>query len=183
MSFLIIFSIGIMVTSVVAFASFPSMQSDIINTKCAIFKSLDVAMNGDQNNKWGGFQQLQNQVGNISTLLTSASSQITANLASNDWLVDGMQTLKNKNINIYTSNQDSTVTTPWAANVTTAIAGSVALPTRVPLFISAKLGPIGTVNTMTNDIDTSIRTTEQVSFYSSYFSCLFKGIESIRQHF
>lgn len=162
MIFLIIFSVGILVTSIISFASFPSMQSDISNTKCALYTSLDVGINGDQTNKWGGFQQLQNQIGNISTLLNTASSQINSNLAGNDWLLNGMQTLKTMNLNIYKNNANSTVTSPWTANVTAAVSVSAALPTRVPLFISGGLGPNGTANTMTSDIDLGLRTTEQV---------------------
>jgi hypothetical protein len=55
----------------------------ISNTKCSIYYTLDVALNGDQQGKWGGFAQIKNQIGNISNLLTSTSTSINTNLANN----------------------------------------------------------------------------------------------------
>lgn len=97
MGFAVGFSVAILITSIIAFAYFPAMQSDISNTKCSMYHSLDVAINGDQSNGWGGFAQLQNQIGNISSLLSSASSQVTSNLANNGWLISGMALMRQLN--------------------------------------------------------------------------------------
>lgn len=45
--------------------------------------SLDVAKNGDQTNGWGGFTQLSNQIGNISSLLSTTSTAVTTELSNN----------------------------------------------------------------------------------------------------
>ena len=61
-----------------------------------MYTTLDVTSNGDQSKNWGGFNQLKNQVGNISSLLTTASNQINTNfrgadgLSNDDWIVDDM---------------------------------------------------------------------------------------------
>jgi hypothetical protein len=83
------------------------MKTDIVNTKCSLYTTLDVAINGDQSKNWGGFSSLKNQVGNISALLNTASSQVTTNLANNDWLSDDMFTLKKTNLNLYKDNNIS----------------------------------------------------------------------------
>ena len=46
----IIFSAGI-----ISFTAIPNMKMYISYTKCAIFNLLDVSVNGDLDNKWGGF--------------------------------------------------------------------------------------------------------------------------------
>lgn len=43
-------------------------------TQCSLYNMLDITKNGEQAKQWGGFNQLKNQVGNISSLLTTASS-------------------------------------------------------------------------------------------------------------
>lgn len=45
--------------------------------------ALDVAKNGDQTNGWGGFTQLSNQIGNISSLLSTASTAVSTELGAN----------------------------------------------------------------------------------------------------
>lgn len=45
--------------------------------------SLDVALNGDQDNNWGGFTLLSHQIGNISSLLSTASTEVTTTLSNN----------------------------------------------------------------------------------------------------
>jgi hypothetical protein len=120
---------------------------------------LDVAINGDQTNGWGGFTQLSNQIGNVSTLLTTASTAASTNLANNGWLITGMNGLKEQNIQIYKNNNQSTVYTPYMIQTKADISGNNPLHTIIPLFISQGLGPNGTNNTMVSDIDSGIRVT------------------------
>ena len=55
-------------------------------------------MNGDVDNGWGGFVELKNKIGNISSLLDSASTQVSTYLSNDEWLVNDMVVMKNKNI-------------------------------------------------------------------------------------
>ena len=79
---------------------------------------LDVTKNGDQTKNWGGFGQLKNQVGNISTLLTTASYQVNKNLrgfdglSNDDWIIDDMLKMKKANLDLYKNNNDSKLATP-----------------------------------------------------------------------
>jgi len=123
-------------------------------TKCSIYYTLDVAINGDQTNKWGGFTQLKSQIGNVSNLLSTASTSINTNLAGNDWLSTGMTTLIQMNMNIYTNNYQSMVKNPNPITIT---------PYLTPQFIGYGLGPNGTNNTMVNDIDQGLQVTTKVS--------------------
>jgi hypothetical protein len=90
MIFTALFSVGIFITVIVAFSSLPSLQNDLTNTQCSLFYSLDIAINGDQTNEWGGFSQIQSQVGNISSLLSSAASLINSTFGNNNWLLSSM---------------------------------------------------------------------------------------------
>jgi hypothetical protein len=53
------------------------LQEDITNTKCGLYLALDVAVNGDQTNNWGGFTQIKDQIGNVSSLLSTASTAVS----------------------------------------------------------------------------------------------------------
>ena len=46
-------------------------------TKCSLYNLLDISINGDLDNGWGGFQDLKFKIGNISSLLDSAATQVT----------------------------------------------------------------------------------------------------------
>jgi hypothetical protein len=159
MIFAMLFAGGICLTTIIGFVYFPSLKEYIVNTKCGLYTSLDVTVNGDQANGWGGFTQLSNQIGNVSTLLSTASTAASTNLANNGWLITGMDGLKEQNIKIYKNNYLSTVITPNMAQTKTDISGNNTLHTIVPLFISQGLGPNGTNNTMVTDIDSGIRVT------------------------
>jgi hypothetical protein len=86
-----------MITTIVAFTSFPSLQTAISNTKCSIFYSLDVSINGDQSSSWGGFTNVQAKVYNISTLLGQAATKFNT-LPNSDWLITSMNNLKQMNL-------------------------------------------------------------------------------------
>jgi hypothetical protein len=79
---------------------------------------LDVTKNGEQAKQWGGFSQLKNQVGNISSLLTTASSEVNKNfkgfdgLSNDDWIVDNMEAMKKSNLDFYRNNKDSKLPSP-----------------------------------------------------------------------
>ena len=113
-----IFAVSIFVVSIVMFTAFPIFNEQAQYTKCSLFNMLDVTKNGDQTKNWGGFGQLKNQVGNISTLLTTASFQVNKNfrgadgLSNDDWLIDDMYKMKKANFDIYKNNKDSILATP-----------------------------------------------------------------------
>lgn len=104
MGFALFFGIGIAITAIVGFVYFPKFKQHIQNTKCGLYMALDVALNGDQTNAWGGFTQISDQIGNVSTLLSTASTAVSTNLSNNGWLVDDMAQLKEQNLNIYKDN-------------------------------------------------------------------------------
>eukprot|EP00919_Chromeraceae_sp_WS-2016_P071598 GHVR01169532.1.p1 GENE.GHVR01169532.1~~GHVR01169532.1.p1 ORF type:complete len:117 (-),score=28.61 GHVR01169532.1:1128-1478(-) len=116
-------------------------------------------MNGDQSNNWGGFVQLKNQVGNISSLLTSASTSISTHFTGDSWLVDDMIAMNKANLNIYKNNKDAVLVTPNKDTSATARTNGDPLPTVNSVFIQTGLGPNGTTDTMVNDIDISLRVT------------------------
>lgn len=73
-------------------------------TKCALYYSVDVAINGDDNSGWGGFVPLSQKIGNISTQLSTASTAASANLSNSNWLVTDLTALRQANINLYKNN-------------------------------------------------------------------------------
>lgn len=160
--FTVIFAASIAITAIVGFVFFPTLQQNLKMTKCALYYTVDVAINGDLLNKWGGFQQLSSQIGNISTQLGTASTAASANLSNSNWLVSDLTALRQANINLYTNNHDSTVYSPNPSSTASAVSANTPLPTVVPLFISSGLGPYTTNNTMTFDIDQGIQNTTAV---------------------
>jgi hypothetical protein len=53
---LLIFAVIIFSLGIVSFTAIPLMKSYISYTKCSIYNIIDVGVNGDTNNNWGGFQ-------------------------------------------------------------------------------------------------------------------------------
>ena len=92
--FALLFAGGIAITSLVGFIFFPALSTDIENTKCGLYTTLDVALNGDQTNNWGGFKQISSQIGNVSSQLSTASTAVSTDLSNNEWLLTSMQALK-----------------------------------------------------------------------------------------
>jgi hypothetical protein len=123
---------------------------------------LDITKNGEQTENWGGFNQLKNQVGNISTLLTTTSFQINKNLrggdglSNDDWIIDDMFKLKTTNLNIYRNNNDSVLITSNPTDTANVPLGDP-LPTITSEFILKGMGPNGTLGTMVDIIDKGIR--------------------------
>lgn len=74
------------------------MKSYIRYAKCSLYYMIDEALNGDLDNGWGGFIELKYKIGNISSLLDSAATQVTTYISNDDWLVNDMTVMKNKNI-------------------------------------------------------------------------------------
>jgi len=142
-------------------------------SKCSLYNGLDITLNGDFNKNWGGFSTLKNQVGNISSLLTTASGEVNTyfkgadGLSNDNWLVDDMTAMLQANLNVYNNNRDAQVITPNRDTTDAAIAGSNPLPLVDSVFIQTGLGPNGTANTMVNDIDIGLRTTKIVSNYNN----------------
>lgn len=162
MVFTIIFATAIFAVSIVMFTSFPVFRQQLEFTKCSLYTTLDVTSNGDQSKNWGGFNQLKNQVGNISSLLTTASNQINTNfrgadgLSNDDWIVDDMQSMKQQNLNLYRNNNDSKVTTPNPFTTASTSLGTP-LPKVDSYFIINGLGPNSSDSKMTSDIDKGFR--------------------------
>jgi len=71
-----------MITTIIGFVYFPKLEEHIKMTKCSIYYTLDIALNGDLTNKWGGFTQLSNQISNVSSLVSTASTEINTYLAN-----------------------------------------------------------------------------------------------------
>jgi hypothetical protein len=84
-----IFSVGILATSIAAFTIIPTTQTNLQYTKCGLYGALDVALNGDNKN-WGGFSHIKDQVGNISKLLNSTNSQINNFFVDDTTIKDAM---------------------------------------------------------------------------------------------
>ncbi len=132
------------------------------NTKCSLYNMLDVTTNGEQAKHWGGFSQLKDQVGNISSLLTTASSEVNKNfkgfngLSNDDWIINDMEQMKKANLDVYKNNKDSKVTTPNPTTTDATPVGS-ALPVIDSQFVKTGLGPSTTANTMTNEIALSLQ--------------------------
>lgn len=151
---MMIFSAGI-----VSFTAIPSMKKYIQYTKCAIYYSIDIAMNGDTDNGWGGFLSLKYKIGNISSLLDSASTQVTTYISGDDWLVNNIAVMKTKNIQIYNTHKNAQLISPNPVTTETNTAAGLDYPKIDSVFIKTGLGPNGTFNTMVDDIDRGIRTT------------------------
>lgn len=158
----VIFSVGILIGTIIVFSTFTSFHSDIKMVQCGLYYSLDTALNGDQSHNWGGFAQLQSQVSNSSSLLGAAAASINANLLGNEWIQTGMQKLQDMTLALYTNNQYSTVFTPNPITTATAYSASNSPPAIVPLFIQNSLGPNGTAGTMVSDIDAGLQVTQKV---------------------
>jgi hypothetical protein len=109
---------------------------------------LDVALNGDNNN-WGGFSHIKNQVGNISQLLNSTNSQINTYFDDNTNIKDGMNNMKSDNIKLYTSNKDAVVSTPDPYALASAL-------TTDSYFIKTILNSTIVPTPMTKDIEQAL---------------------------
>ena len=138
-----LFAFVILVTTILGFVFFPKLEEQIKMTKCSLYYTMDVALNGDLANNWGGFTQLSNQISNISSLVATAGTEINTYLANSEFLLTDLDSLRQQNIKLYTNNQGSTVANP---NPTTST------PRVTPLFIASGLGPYLTNNTMTSDL-------------------------------
>ena len=161
----VIFSVGILVATIIVFSTFNSFHTDIKMVQCGMFYSLDAALNGDQPNSWGGFAQIQSQVQNTSSLLGAAATSINSNLLGNDWIVSGMQSLQDMNLALYYSNYNSLIYTPNPVTTKAAnqnINGNTPIPTIAPYFIQKSLGPNETADSMVADINSGFRVTQQV---------------------
>ena len=85
-------------------------------------------MNGDLTNGWGGFSQLTDQIGNISSQLNTANTAINSDLSNKDWLSTDFNSLKQQNINLYTNNYQSTVYSPNPSTTASATSSNSPLP-------------------------------------------------------
>lgn len=62
---LLLFSIGILILSVFILSEIPDMKTNMQDTQCSLFVTLDTALNGDGNN-WKGFQTFKDNIGIVS---------------------------------------------------------------------------------------------------------------------
>ena len=95
---LLILACIIFATGIVSFTAIPSMKNYISYTKCSIFNFLDVAVNGSSTGNWAGFNELKYKIGNISSLLDSANTQVGTYISGDTWLISNVVAMKNKNI-------------------------------------------------------------------------------------
>lgn len=162
MVFTVFFAVGVFVVCMISMSYIPTMRSYSSMASCSIFLSLDTVLNGDD--KWGGFVNLRNTVGNITNLLSAAVTQIQIYFPSNadDWLVDSIQAMQTANLNIYSSFQNAKLITPNPDSTATAKNAVQGTPVVDSMFIRYGMGPNGTSNTMVTDIDQGLRTTKKV---------------------
>lgn len=74
------------------------MKEYVDYTKCSMYNMLDLTMNGDKNTGWGGMVDLKDKIGNISSLLDSASTQVGTYFTNDEWLINDMTVMKNINL-------------------------------------------------------------------------------------
>lgn len=74
------------------------MKEYVDYTKCSMYNMLDLTMNGDKNTGWGGMVDLKDKVGNISSLLDSAATQVSTYFTNDEWLINDMTVMKNINL-------------------------------------------------------------------------------------
>lgn len=153
--FSVLFSLAILGTTIAAFTVIPRLADEVESTKCALYASLDVALNGDDLH-WGGFSHIKDQVGNISLLLPSASTQINSYFDDDEAIQLSMSNMRQNNLEVYSSYKDAKVETP-DPNATAA-----ALQTD-SYFILNTLGPNGTTSTMTDSLDLAFAGTAGVN--------------------
>ena len=127
--------------------------------KCSFYYTLDVAANGNQSTNWGGFAQIQSQIGNITGLLNSTATAANTQFSSNSWITTDFKAMENLNLNLYTNNMNSEVYSPDPIATTNALMTNSPLPTITPRFIQQGLGPNGTAGTLVSDIDSGLRET------------------------
>jgi len=130
-------------------------------TDCSIYLAFDTAINGD--GTWGGYTNLRDKVGNITTLLTDAVNQIKIYFPGDPWLINYMQTMQTTNANLYNKYKSSQMITPNPATTQTNADANLSVPLIDSVFIKQGMGPNGTVNTMVTDIDSGLRTTAKVN--------------------
>lgn len=79
----LVFSIGILVTTIVAFSTFSTLSQDLAMIKCGLYYSLDTAQNGNQAESWGGLSQIQTQLQSVTGLLNGTATSINSILLGN----------------------------------------------------------------------------------------------------
>lgn len=151
---------AVVALTITSFSLIPEIKSSLALTQCSLYVGLDSALNGD--GSWGGFINLQYQIGNISSLLTSAVTKIGAYFTGDDWLSLSMQSMRTANLNIYNNFKNAQMTTPNPTTTATAANAGQPTPLIDSVFIKTGMGPNGTAGTMVNDIDIGLRTTKIV---------------------
>lgn len=132
-----------------------------------MYYSMDIALNGDVSSNWGGFTQFSMQMSNITAQLNNAGTAIISTFGTSNSLAAKQQALRQQNINIYRSNNQSTVYSSNHITTNTSIQNSLALPTITPLFITNSLGPYAMNNTMAYDVDQALNLTQKVTDQAS----------------
>lgn len=129
------------------------MKTNMQNTSCSMYVSLDTALNGKTNSEWGGVNGLQNSIANISSLISSTTTQIGLYFTGDDWLKDDMITMRSANLLIYSDNKDAQLITSNPSTTATAISGGFSVPMIDSVFIKTGMGPNGSANVMVTKID------------------------------
>ena len=92
---------------------------------------------------------LNNNLGNISSLISSTTTQMGLYFTGDDWLQDDMTRMKTKNNVIYRENKDAQLVSPNPFITAIQIQAGFSAPLIDSLFIKRGLGPVGQVNRMT----------------------------------
>jgi hypothetical protein len=168
---------GTLFITIISFSFVPDLKQNLSMTSCSIFLTFDTAMNGD--NKWGGFTNLRDKVGNITNLLSAAVTQIQIYFPGDSWLITSMQSMQIENINLYSKYKNSQMITPNPITTAVNLNANISVPMIDSLFIKKGLGPNGTSETMITEIDSGLRTTAKVTI--SLCSFLTKPMLSLKQ--
>lgn len=152
------------VTTIIAFTALPEMKVSMDNTKCGLYLTLDATKNGDSSTGWAGIDKLAVQLNSIISNLNSTATAVGNSFTSNDWIINDLSNQQLKNIELYKSYANNTLSSP-DPNTTSDINS---------VFIATGLGPNGTANTMVSDIDSSLQITKKVSICMilAFHSCL-----------
>ena len=81
----VLFSVAVLVTTIVGFSAFSGLHEQAEMTRCSMYYTLDISLNGDPDGQWGGFSQVQTQLSDVVTQLNSTVTA-AASLANNEWI-------------------------------------------------------------------------------------------------
>jgi hypothetical protein len=102
---------------------------------------------------------LSNNLGNISSLISSTLTQIGLYFTGDQWLIDEMTSMKTKNNIIYQENKDSQLVSTNPSKTDTQIKAGYPAPLIDSLFIRKGMGPVGQADRMTTQLEIALNVT------------------------